>query len=90
MKILGFEVPIEFVDDKFDTNHMGMYSQKNSLIKIDKSLPIDTRLETILHEVFECIVNVNEIPIEHRDLTILSNVLYQVLKDNGGSIRRWK
>ncbi len=51
-------------------------------IWIEMDCPQSAQEETLLHEIFEAINFNYEMQLSHPQITVLSSVLYQVLKDN--------
>ena len=81
LKILGHEYTI----DRETSGLLGNPSECNyfyNLIKIASDLPDSTQSEVLLHEIIEAICNRCEVEIEHRVITIISENLHQVLRDN--------
>lgn len=76
MKII-FDSRLASSDDRFgECDHM------RGRIVLDASQPDDHKELSLLHEIIEKINAENELDLEHRQITSLTNNLYQVLKDN--------
>jgi len=56
-----------------------LWSQK---IFIDDDQHIENQEEGLLHEIIEIISRESDFKLEHSTISVLSNILYQVLKDN--------
>ena len=83
IKIGGFMVDVEFVNNLMtDWQHSGEYHPRTQTIKIDKDCSEQEREEVFIHEVLEAIKAIYDIPLEHRDLTLIATVLHQIIKDN--------
>ena len=83
IKIGGFEVNVEFVENLMnDRAHIGEYHPRTQTIKIDKAVTKQQNEETLIHEILEAITAMYEIEWQHKDLSIMATVLYQVIRDN--------
>jgi len=51
-------------------------------IKIQCDMPDSQKEETLIHEIIEIIANMNDLGLNHTQISTLSNSLYQVLVDN--------
>lgn len=62
----------------------GEYNIFHQLIRImkDPDIPQDRADEAFQHEIFEAIKYINDLDIGHKDLTVLSEVFFQVVRDN--------
>lgn len=60
----------------------GMCDLKNHEIVLRPGMNVNQTYSTIIHEVIEAINGLYELELEHRDITTLSETLYQVLTDN--------
>lgn len=52
------------------------------IIEIDANQPTDHKELSLLHEIIEAINRENELELEHNAIMVISNQLYQVIKDN--------
>lgn len=81
IKILGHEYTIE-------RSPMGLIGNPGecnyfyNLIRIANDMPETTQTEVLLHEIIEAICNRCEVEVEHRVITIISEGLHQVLREN--------
>lgn len=89
MKILGYNIPIEFKEPSLSSNDWGSFKLGRGTIEIDNTLPQDVKEETVLHEVLEAIDICAELKMEHRAITAMSAILYGIFKDNGSDISKW-
>ena len=81
IKIMGHDYSIE----RGSTAYIGNPGECNyffNLIRIANDNPSSTQTEVLLHEILEAIINRCELDVEHKTLTILSESLHQVLRDN--------
>lgn len=60
----------------------GMCNGSENHIKINPGYPQTTNEATLVHETIEAINYLYELGLEHRQITILEETLYQVLKEN--------
>lgn len=83
VKIGGHEIQVEFNDTAHIKDH-GEFSGYHNLIRLEREddAPEDNVAECLLHEIIECIKMKNDLTIEHTDLSVLSESLFQVLRDN--------
>jgi hypothetical protein len=51
-------------------------------IIIDNGMVLEAKEQTLVHEIVEGIIYQNDLDISHRNLSIIAESLYQVLKDN--------
>ena len=82
IKIGGHWITVEIVGDKELPDDLGSYTGWCKVIKINRTAPKTTQIETFLHEIFEAIGKAYEVKIKHQDLTILSTALFQIIRDN--------
>ena len=73
---------IEIIERKFSTKDMGTFSRKDMVIHIDSDLQEDVKAETFLHEIFEVIIRICGIEINHQSLTIMSEMLFSTIRKN--------
>lgn len=85
IKISGIDYSVDGFDTDVDRNLMGRLSYDTAQIYIRNDLPIDKKMETLLHEVLHAVyMNSGLQPgdEEEKVVTALSSGLYQFLKDN--------
>ena len=85
IKISGIDYSVDGFDTDVDRNLMGRLSYDTAQIYIRNDLPIDKKMETLLHEVMHAVyMNAGLQPgdEEEKVVTALSSGLYQFLKDN--------
>lgn len=85
IKISGIDYSVDGFDTDVDRNLMGRLSYDTAQIYIRNDLPIDKKMETLLHEVLHAVyMNAGLQPgdEEEKVVTALSSGLYQFLKDN--------
>lgn len=85
IKISGIDYSVDGFDTDVDRNLMGRLSYDTAQIYIRNDLPIDKKMETLLHEVMHAVyMNSGLQPgdEEEKVVTALSSGVYQFLKDN--------
>lgn len=80
LRISGITWKVEQVDGSQVSEDfaIGCMDERTQTIKLDKSLSQEMKEATLLHEIFHCI----DYQLEHDLVEMLSNQLYQVLKEN--------
>ena len=84
LKIGGFVYDV-IIDKRMEdsgVNSTGTHYQYKQKIWIDEECHFQQQEETLIHEIIEAINSANELKMEHNQIAMLSNQLYQVLKDN--------
>ena len=83
IKLGGHSINIEFADTRHIDN-AGSFNSYHNLIRLEKEedKPEDNIAECLLHEICEAIKSKNNLTIDHTYLTVLSECLFQVLRDN--------
>lgn len=91
IKILGQEMTVELTHPK-QIGIKGDYDERYNLIRIrhDKDIPLSQQEDTLLHEIFEAIIDLTCINIDHAAMSVIATVLYQVLRDNNLDFRKEK
>jgi len=83
IKVGGHVIDIKMLQSKHICGP-GMYNDFHQLISLEKD--VDTKesnvAETFLHEIIEAIKIKNNLDIDHTHLTVLSEGLFQVIRDN--------
>jgi len=82
LKILGFKVPVKFVENGLFSNRAGLYDGRSQEITIGADCNRQVQNSTLIHEIIECINNELELNLEHPQLSALATGIYQVIKDN--------
>ena len=85
INIAGISYSVESFETDVDRNLMGRLAYDTAQIYVRKDLPIDKKLETLLHEVIHAVyMNAGLQPgdDEEKIVTALSSGIYQFLKDN--------
>ena len=84
LKIGGFiyNISIKKRMDDDGISNIGTHYQYRQKIWLDKDCHPQQQEETLIHEIIEAINSANEIKLEHSQISVLANQLYQVLKDN--------
>lgn len=83
LKIGGHEIKIE-INDTAHLNDAGEFNGYHNIIRLRKEAdtPEDNISEALLHEIIECIKIKNNLEINHTVLTVLSESLFQTIRDN--------
>ena len=82
LKVGGHKIAVEKVNTK-DIESGGEYNYYYNLIRIRiDDCPESSISECFLHEIIECIKVRNQLNIDHTHLTVLSEGLFQVIRDN--------
>uniref|UniRef100_A0A6M3J1P9 Uncharacterized protein n=1 Tax=viral metagenome TaxID=1070528 RepID=A0A6M3J1P9_9ZZZZ len=89
IKLGGHEIQIRFETTK-TVGGAGEYNHYHQLIRLRKEpdTPEDAEAEAFLHEIFEAIKLFNNIELPHVSLTVLSEALFQVIRDNDLDFRK--
>ena len=85
VKISGIDYTVETFKQSIDINLMGRLSYDTAQIFVREDLPLDKKMETLLHEVMHAsYMNAGLQPgdDEEKIVTALSSGIYQFLKDN--------
>lgn len=85
IKLSGIDYSVDTFDMDVDRNLMGRLSYDTAQIFIRKDIPLDKKLETLLHEVMHVVyMNAGLQPgdEEEKVVTAMSSGVYQFLKDN--------
>lgn len=85
VKISGIDYTVETFKQSIDINLMGRLSYDTAQIFVREDLPLDKKMETLLHEVIHAVyMNAGLQPgdDEEKIVTALSSGVYQFLKDN--------
>jgi len=83
IKLSGHMINTEYVDTAH-INNPGSFNNYHNLILLEKEAdtPESNIAEAFLHEIVEAIKAKNNLSIDHTHLTVLSESLFQVLRDN--------
>jgi hypothetical protein len=82
IKIGGHIVKIKEVEELDNGDHFGRWLPIKCEIQIDKNQCATQKESTIIHEVLEAINDFNDLALDHKTLSTLETLIYQVLKDN--------
>ena len=88
VKIGGHNIPIR-IENTVTLDDPGAYNTYHGIIRIRKEVDIreDIIAETFMHEIIETIKSLNNLGLNHTDLTVISEGLFQVIRDNGLDFR---
>lgn len=89
VKVGGHPVKVRIVDSS-DLDNTGDYNNYYKLIRLveEADTPESSVSEALMHEIFECINIQNNLNINHTALTVLSEFLFQVIRDNQIDFRK--
>ncbi len=84
VKLLGLDISVIYEPREHSgaDNNIGSSNTKLGKIWINNTMPEDIQDEALLHEIIEFIVATCDLDINHAQISTLSAVLHQVLKDN--------
>ena len=85
IKVIGKNIKIK-IKKKIGGGTLGQYHGVKKLIKLKKD-NLDMN-EVFLHEIIECINDKCNLDMEHYVISTLSEILFQVIKDNKLDFRR--
>lgn len=83
INILGHEY--QLVPDEgmyFNTGNYGLHSYSKLKIEYDPDMKPSVWKEAILHELVEAINYWSDIKLDHHQITVLSALLFSILRDN--------
>jgi hypothetical protein len=88
IKLAGHTIKIKFADTAHSSSS-GRYNNYHNLIALEseKDTPEDNISEAFLHEIIEAIKAKNNLDLDHVALTVLSESLFQVIRDNNLDFR---
>ena len=83
IEIGGHNINIEFATSA-TINNPGEFNAYHQQIRLRKEedTPEDAVAEALLHEIFEAIKHFNNLEIQHTDLTVLSEGLFAIIRNN--------
>ena len=82
IRIAGHTVDVKLVPEKDLPGLCGDFQTKHNLIRICSEGAKSNIEQTLLHEIVEYIDGIMQLGMEHRQIQALTEVLYQVFKDN--------
>ena len=97
IKILGHWFKVKIVDiEDLDENEMACSWYARNLIKVAGGLPESRTAEAFMHEIFEMIMqsmgceidDKTAATIDHKVLTSISEIMFQVIRDNKLDFRK--
>jgi hypothetical protein len=89
VKIGGYEIKVCLADNLMvERGNVGEYNPREQVISIDNATTTQQRQEVFIHEVLEAITSIYDIDfVDHKDLSNMAVVIYQVIKDNNEVFR---
>jgi len=89
LKILGKYITVAKVDKiDDDDNFLGMWKAAERRIELRADDDESDINEIFLHEIIECINDRCDLGLNHTKLSVLSEVLWQIIGDNNLDFRR--
>ena len=84
IKIGGKKIKVRVSKTKYPSGDVGEWDGNRYIIKLDNLIdaPIERIEECFLHEIIEAINQMYELKLRHWKINMLSEVLFQILKDN--------
>ncbi len=84
LKIGGKKIKVKIVKDLSYENAIGIWESEYYTITLEENgiAPIEKLEECFLHEIVEAINGLYELKLSHYKITVISEVLFQILKDN--------
>ena len=82
IKIGGHTVDVDIVSLRDTEKDHGSFDSVYMVIRLTEGRPESRMAETLLHEIFEAIKHLNNLSLEHKDLTVLSEGLFSVIRNN--------
>lgn len=83
IKMGGYTIQVEQVHDLMnDRQELGVYYPRTQTINMDADCTDQLKDEILIHELLEAIKFHYNLELEHHELSIISTVLHQVLRDN--------
>lgn len=86
LRVIGKDVKIVVKKELDEETTLGQWKGLEKTIELKKDGP--DMNEIFLHEIFECINDRCDLDMEHKVISTLSEVLYQVIKDNKLDFRK--
>lgn len=83
IKIGGHNVTIHLTPDSTQRAARGFADVHDMTITINSGRPEDIQAETFMHEIFEHINECNNIKMDHTIMSVLSEALFAVIRNNG-------
>ena len=83
IKVGGHDIKVDFADTAHSPA-MGQYNSYANVILLEREgdTPEDNVSECLLHEILEVIKQKNNLAVDHAVLTVISECLFQVFRDN--------
>jgi hypothetical protein len=81
INILGHAFKIVHLDVS-DIDNIGTMDPKHSVIRLSTGMPQSVQESVLMHEIVEAINSHLELKLEHPQITALSTVIFQVLREN--------
>ena len=83
VKILGHELAIIFDEEVFARDGTsGTFCGNTKEIRLATNLKESTEAEVLMHELFEAMIQMLQIEMDHKDLSAMSELLFSVIRRN--------
>jgi len=91
IKVGAHNIRVKIVDHE-NIEDFGEYNHYTRLIRLkeDNGIPEDAMAECFLHELFEVLDKLNNLNLNHVALTVLSEGIFQIIRDNKLDFRKSK
>jgi hypothetical protein len=86
LKVIGKTVSVVVLKELDEETTLGQWKGVDKVIELKRD-GVDMN-EIFLHEIIECINDRCDLNLKHSTLSTLSEVLFQVIKDNGLDFRK--
>lgn len=86
LKVLGKDVKVVIKDELDEETTLGQWKGVDKIIELKRD-GVDMN-EVFLHEIVECINDRCDLGLKHSKISTLSEVLFQVIKDNKLDFRK--
>ena len=83
IKLGGHKINITLTPDSAQKSTRGFADVHDMTIVINAGRPEDIQAETLMHEIFEHINECNNLNRDHTIMTVLSEQIFSVIRNNG-------
>jgi len=82
IKVGGHIIKVERHKEN-ENDNLGFYTSFHEIVSVRDDLPIGSKAtEVFLHEILEVIKMKYDIKIDHKDLNIVSEILFAIMREN--------
>jgi len=84
LKVNGHVLKVEYTDLVKDQgmDKVGYLLMAQSLIRIDRNVSEQIQEQTVVHEAMEAIDTMNDLGLNHTQISVIAEAFYQLIKDN--------